>query len=337
MDKTQLLYLVFGIVIFLALVFDLGLLSKSNKKVTIKQALYQTFFWVGLALIFCVFLWIERGQKAGLEYLSAYLMEWSLSIDNIFVFILIFSSFSVREKNYGRVLLIGILMAIVFRIIFITIGVALVERFFWILYFFGAFLLYTGYKMFFAGSEEDDFDPHKSKVYKLLKRFLPLTPHDAGGKFFVVENGRKMYSTLFVVVIMLAAIDLVFALDSIPAVMGIVDTKTEAYQPTARLVIYTSNIFAVLGLRSLFFLLRGAVNKFDFLPQGIAIVLMFIGIKMLGEHWINDWVDKRIQVTISLAFIIICLSGSVIYSIFIDREKPVIPTEEPGYYDDSAH
>jgi tellurite resistance protein TerC len=333
MDKTQLVYLVFGIVIVLSLIFDLGLLSKKNQKVTIKQALYQTFFWVGLALAFCVFMWIEEGQKPALEYLSAYLMEWSLSIDNIFVFILIFSAFSVKEKNYGRVLLIGILMAIVFRIIFITVGVALVEKFHWLLYVFGVFLIYTGYKMFKANKEEDDFDPQQSPVYKFLKRVLPLTPHDGDGKFSVVENGKKKFTTLFVVVIMLAAIDLVFALDSIPAVMGIVDTKTPEYQEVARLVIYTSNIFAVLGLRSLFFLLRGAVNKFEYLPQGIAVVLVFIGVKMLGEHWISLWIDKTTQVFISLGFIMLCLASSVAYSIFIDKQtgeadKDVIASED---------
>jgi tellurite resistance protein TerC len=334
MDKTQLTYLVFGIVIILSLVFDLGLISKKNQKVTIKQALYQTFFWVSLALVFCVFLWIQEGQKPALEYLSAYLMEWSLSIDNIFVFILIFSAFSVKEKNYGRVLLIGILMAIVFRIIFITVGVALVEKFHWLLYVFGVFLVYTGYKMFVSIEEESEFDPQKSKVYIFLKRFLPLATHDGNGRFSIIEGGKKKYTTLFVVVMMLAAIDLVFALDSIPAVMGIVDTKTAGYQSTARLVIYTSNIFAVLGLRSLFFLLRGAVNKFDYLPQGIAIVLVFIGLKMLGEHWINQWVDKNTQVFISLGFIITCLGASVAYSIFIDRNKT---NEEPASDDDQAH
>ena len=333
MDKTQLIYLVFGIIILVSLVADLGLMSKKDQKVSIKQALYQTFFWVGLALAFCIFLWLEEGQKPALEYLSAYLMEWSLSIDNIFVFILIFSAFSVKEKNYGRVLLIGILMAIVFRIVFITVGVVLVEKFHWLLYVFGVFLVYTGYKMFVSVEEDNDFDPQKSKVYLFLKKFLPLAPHDGNGKFSVIENGKKKYTTLFVVVIMLAAIDLVFALDSIPAVMGIVDTKTVEYQPTARLVIYTSNIFAVLGLRSLFFLLRNAVNKFDYLPQGIAIVLIFIGVKMLAEYWINQWVDKTTQVFISLAFILICLATSVVYSIFIDRaaenEKPLD--------DDQAH
>jgi tellurite resistance protein TerC len=310
MTTDQISYLVFGIVLVLALTFDLGLLSKKGKTVSIRQALYQTFFWVGLAIAFFVFMWIEKGQGLALEYLSAYLMEWSLSIDNIFVFILIFSAFSVKEKHYGRVLLIGILMAIVFRIIFITVGVALVDKFHWILYVFGVFLLYTGYKMFTA-SHDEEFKPQESKIYRFMKRFLPLVPHDGGGKYIVRENGKPAYTTLFVVVIMLAAIDLVFALDSIPAVMGISRDK---------LVIYTSNIFAVLGLRSLFFLLRGAVSKFDYLQQGIAIVLAFIGIKMLAEHWINQWIDKSVQVFISLGVITVCITGSIFYSMFMKKK-----------------
>lgn len=310
MTTDQISYLVFGIVLLLALTFDLGLLSKKGKTVTIRQALYQTFFWVGLAIAFFVFMWIEKGQGLALEYLSAYLMEWSLSIDNIFVFILIFSAFSVKEKHYGRVLLIGILMAIVFRVIFITVGVALVDKFHWILYVFGVFLLYTGYKMFTA-SHDEEFKPQESKIYRFMKRFLPLVPHDGGGKYMIRENGKPAYTTLFVVVIMLAAIDLVFALDSIPAVMGISRDK---------LVIYTSNIFAVLGLRSLFFLLRGAVSKFDYLQQGIAIVLAFIGIKMLAEHWINQWIDKSVQVFISLGVITVCITGSIFYSMFMKKK-----------------
>lgn len=322
MTKEQVEYLVFGIVLVLALVFDLGLLSKKDQKITIRQALYQTFFWVGLALAFFVFMWVEEGERLALEYLSGYLMEWSLSIDNIFVFILIFSAFSVKEKYYGRVLLIGILMAIVFRVIFITVGVALVEKFHWILYVFGVFLVFTGYKMFTA-SDDEEFNPQESKVYRFMKKFLPLVPHDGNGKYRVMVNGKPAYTTLFVVVIMLAAIDLVFALDSIPAVMGISRDK---------LVIYTSNIFAVLGLRSLFFLLRGAVSKFDYLQQGIAIVLVFIGCKMLGEHWINQWVNKQVQVIISLGVIMVCISGSIFYSIFMQKKgEPEDVTDESQF------
>ncbi len=331
MTHHQIVYLVFGIVLSASVLFDLVLLNKKNIVVTIKSALLQTFFWVGLALAFFVFLLIEGNALAlenanpenkivsssqlALEFLSAYLMEWSLSIDNIFVFILIFSSFGVKEKFYGRVLLIGILMAIIFRAIFITVGVALVEQFHWILYLFGAFLIYTGFKMFTANADEE-FDPHESKIYKWLKKLLPLVPHDGNGKYIMRENGKPVYTTLFVVVVLLAAIDLVFALDSIPAVMGI------SKDP---LIIYTSNIFAVLGLRSLFFLLRGAVSKFDYLQQGIAIVLIFIGIKMLGEHWINQWLPKNIQVVISLGIIVLCISGSMAWSIFM--QKKGVPEE----------
>jgi tellurite resistance protein TerC len=310
MNPDQITFVVFGILLVLALTFDLGLLTKKNQTITIRQALYQTFFWVALALGFFVFMWIENGQIIAFEYISAYLMEWSLSIDNIFVFILIFTSFAVKAKHIPRVLLIGILMAIVFRVIFITVGVALVERFGWILYLFGAFLVYTGFKMFTA-SDDEEFDPHDTKLFKYLNKVLPLAKHDGDGKFSVIENGKKLYTTLFVVVIMLAAIDLVFALDSIPAVMGISRDK---------IVIYTSNIFAVLGLRSLFFLLRGAVSKFDYLQQGIAIVLVFIGVKMLAEHWISHWVNKQTMVFISLGVILLCISGSIFYSIFITKK-----------------
>lgn len=311
MTTDQIVYSVFGVVIFTALVLDLGFLSKKNTTITIKQALRQTFLWVLLALGFFVFMWVEEGQKLALEYLSGYLMEWSLSIDNIFVFILIFSSFKVKEQNLSRVLLIGILAAIVFRVLFITIGVALVAQFSWVLYIFGVFLLYTGYSMFTA-KEEAAFDPHNSSIYKFLKKILPITNSDGGGKFMIRENGKPVYTSLFVVVILLAGIDLVFALDSIPAVMGI---------STSSLVIYTSNIFAILGLRSLFFLLRGAVNEFEHLQQGIAIVLIFIGAKMLGEHYINMWLDKNAQVIISLIVILFCITGSILYSIFTNKQK----------------
>jgi tellurite resistance protein TerC len=170
--------------------------------------------------------------------------------------------------------------------------------------------VFTGYKMFTA-SDNEEFDPHDSKIYRFMKKILPLVPHDGNGRYRYLENGKPVYTTLFVVVIMLAAIDLVFALDSIPAVMGISRDK---------LVIYTSNIFAVLGLRSLFFLLRGAVSKFDYLQQGIAIVLVFIGVKMLAEKWINEWLAKEVQVFISLGVIMVCIAGSIFYSIFMQKK-----------------
>ncbi len=311
MTTDQIVYSVFGAVIVTALILDLGFLSKKNATISIKQALRQTFLWVLLALGFFVFMWIEEGQKLGLEFLSGYLMEWSLSIDNIFVFILIFDSFKVKEQHTSRVLLIGILAAIIFRVLFITVGVALVAKFAWILYLFGVFLVYTGFKMYTANSD-DHFDPHESPVYKFLKKFLPLSNSDGDGKFIVKQNGRPVYTSLFVVVVLLAAIDLVFALDSIPAVMGISNSS---------LVIYTSNIFAILGLRSLFFLLRGAVNEFEHLQQGIAIVLVFIGAKMLGEHYISMVLDKNSQVILSLLVIVFCITGSILYSIFTNKQK----------------
>lgn len=312
MTPDQISYLVFGIVIIIALIFDMGLFSKKNTAITLKTALWQSLFWIILGLAYFVFLIYEENKTIALEYLSAYLMEKSLSIDNIFVFVLIFNAFRVKEIHYSRALLFGVLMAIVFRVIFITVGVELVNRFHWILYLFGAFLLYTGIKMFTA-SDEKEFDPQTHPVYKWLKKVFPLVPHDGGGKYVLKENGKRVYSMLFVVVVMLSVIDLVFALDSIPAVMGI---------STNKMVIYTSNIFAVLGLRSLFFLLRGAVSKFDYLQQGIAIVLVFIGIKMLGEHWISQWLSKNQQVVISLIVIVICIAGSIFYS-FMQKRKGV--------------
>lgn len=312
MTADQITYLVFGIVILLALVFDLGLLSKKSAEVSIKKALYQTLFWVSLAFAFFGFLWWEFGRAPALEYISAYLMEWSLSIDNIFVFILIFSFFKIQSDHVARALLIGILMAIVFRIIFIAVGVVLVERFHWLLYIFGAFLVYTGIKIFTV-KQEDEFDPAKNPVYKFLNRFLPIIHDDVAGKLTVKRDGKRFYTNLFVVIVMLATTDIVFALDSIPAVFAIV---TESHQK--ELIIYTSNIFAVLGLRSLFFLLKGAVNKFEYLQQGIAIVLIFIGAKMLVPI-IND--SFKVPVTISLIVIVICLGGSIAYSIQVNKRR----------------
>lgn len=310
MTSEQLTYLVFGIALLVALVLDLGLLSKQSTTISIKKALIQTSLWVSLAFGFFIFLWFEDGQIVAVEYISAYLMEWSLSIDNIFVFILIFSFFGVKERYYARALLIGILMAIVLRIVFIAIGIELIERFHWLLYVFGAILLYTGIKMFTAKAHEEQ-NLSENRIYKLLVRFFPITNAESEGKFTVIQDGKRYYTNMFVVIIMLATTDIIFALDSIPAVFAISQNP---------LVVYTSNIFAVLGLRSLFFLLKGAINKFGYLQQGIAIVLIFIGLKMLVEIF-----NVRVPVYISLLVILVSIIASILYSINKAREED-LPT-----------
>lgn len=306
MTATEWSYLIFGIVLIVAIIFDLGLLSRKSHSISIKQAFFQTLFWVSLGIGFFVFVWFEDGPTIGLEYISAYLMEWGLSIDNIFVFILIFSYFRIPERHANRVLLLGILLAIVLRVIFIAVGIALIDRFYWILYLFGAFLVYTGFKMFIVKTEEE-FDPEQNAVYKFLKRILPLSNDSSSGKFTLRINRKKHYTMLFVVMIMLAATDIVFALDSIPAVLSITQNK---------MVVYTSNIFAVLGLRSLFFLLRSAVEKFKYLKEGIAIVLIFIGVKMLISYF-----GIHLHIVISLAAIVACLGGSILVSIYKNNQN----------------
>lgn len=305
MTHKETTYLIFGIVLIVALLIDLGLMSKRSRTVSIKKALVQTIFWIGLSLAFFVFVWLEDGQSSAINYLSAYLMEWSLSIDNVFVFIMIFNFFKVHDDQLGRTLLIGILLAIVLRIVFITVGIALVSRFHWILYIFGAFLVYTGFKMFFSKSD-DSFDVEENVAYKFMKRFLRLTSDEPNGKFIIWKHKKAYFTILSVVVAILALTDIIFALDSIPAVFAITQEP---------MIIYTSNIFAVLGLRSLFFLLKGAVNKFEYLQHGIAIVLIFIGLKMLAEFF-----HIKLPVYVSLIAILVCLLGSILFSIIKNRQ-----------------
>lgn len=322
MNADQITYLVFGLLLLLALVFDLGILSKKNQVVSIRKALWQTLFWVGLSLAFCVFLWIEKTPMVATKYFTAYLMEWSLSVDNIFVFILIFTYFKVEEQDAGRALLIGILLAIVFRIIFIAVGIELIERFHWILYLFGAFLIYTGMKLF-SKKDEAEFDPGQTAIYKFMRSYLRLSEVEPKGRYFINVHGKMFFTTLAVVVVMLAGVDIAFALDSIPTVVSLVRDRANApFSSDDILVIYSSNIFAILGLRSLFFLLRGAVDKFDYLQQGIAIVLIFIGVKMLIEFF-----HIRISIFVSLAVIVACIVGSIVYSMYHEKRKIAVRDE----------
>jgi len=309
MNHTQLAYLVFGIVVAAALVIDLGFMSRKNEVIGIKKALRQTAFWVSLSMAFFVFLWIDEGQQIAVKYVTAYLMEWSLSIDNIFVFILIFAFFKIDSNDTGRALLIGILLAIVFRVLFIAIGIELINRFHWILYVFGFFLVYTGFKLFMK-KEEEEFNPEKSKIYGVINSVFRIVDAEPKGRYIIKHNNKVFFTRLSVVVLMLAATDVVFALDSIPTVVSLVTSNAKAgFTPAEVMVIYSSNVFAVLGLRSLYFLLKGAVNKFDFLQQGIAIVLIFIGLKMLIEFF-----EIHIPIGISLGVIVASLGGSILYS-----------------------
>ncbi len=328
MDKDLLIYLVFSAVIVVALIFDLGLLSKKNKVISLKTALLQTCFWVLLSVAFCGFIWYENaggnGKNDAISYISAYLLEWSLSIDNIFVFIIIFSFFKVKENNYSRVLLLGILMAIVFRILFIAVGSAAVAKYDWIMYVFGVFLVYTGIKMFGSG-EEEEFDPKENWAYRFMRKFMRTTDEEPNGRFIITKHGKAYFTKLAMVVIMLGLIDIVFAVDSIPAVFSIIP------DPNKKLLIYSSNIFAVLGLRSLFFLLRGAASKFDYLQQGIAIVLLFIGLKMLLPLLHFAGVNEKYlhpPVWASLLLIVVCITGSIVYSIYHKRKGVPKDVEE---------
>jgi tellurite resistance protein TerC len=314
MSTNQITYLVFGLVLVVALVLDLGLLSKKGSTITIRKALYQTLFWVGLSFLFFGYMWVAQGSGPAVKYILAYLMEWSLSIDNIFVFILIFTFFKVNETDAGRALLIGILLAIIFRIIFIAVGIELVERFHWVLYIFGAFLVYTGIKLF-AKKDEEEFNPAETGIYKFITKRFRISNAAPEGRYIIRTGGKVFFTTLSLVVLILAATDIVFALDSIPVVLGVVKEAGKELTNTDTLVIYSSNIFAVLGLRSLFFLMRGAVNKFDYLQQGIAIVLVFIGLKMLVEIF-----GIHVPIYVSLLVIVLCLGGSVWYSIYHQRK-----------------
>jgi tellurite resistance protein TerC len=303
---ASVLYVVFGVALLLFLALDIGLLQRSNKPMSIKKALFQTAGWVSMALGYGYLVYHYHGTEKGLQYISAYLMEYSLSADNIFVFILILGYFRISEQYYHKVLFYGIIGAVIFRVIFIMLGIVIVEKFHVVLYVFGAILLYTGFKMLVSKSE-NEFDPEKNFIYKLMRRYLPLLDNEADGHFTIVRNGKKYYSILFIVIMVIASTDLVFAIDSIPAVFGISQD---------RLVIITSNIFAVMGLRAMFFLLKGMADKFDYLQEGISVVLMFIGAKMLVEIF-----DIKIATQWSLLVIAAILFISIIVSLVKDKPK----------------
>jgi len=312
------LFGVFGVIILLFLVLDLGVLHRKATVISQKSALMQSIFWVVVSLIFALFVYIyDGGQKNALEFLSAYLTEKALSIDNIFVILLILKYFAVKEEYYHKILFWGILGALVFRAIFIFLGALLIAKFHWILYIFGAFLVYSGIKIF-GDDEEMEIEPENNPLIKFTRRFLRITKETHGGKFFIRENGKLVFTHLFLVIVLIESTDLIFAVDSIPAAFAI--TQNE-------FVIYTSNIFAVMGLRAMFFLLASVLNKFHLLQKGLSIVLIFIGLKMLLEI-------IHVHVPISFSFIIIisALVLSMVLSLYFkkpeDKDEPEVSDSE---------
>jgi tellurite resistance protein TerC len=256
-------------VVLIALFVDIGIVNRRSHAPTRKETIVWSIIWVSMALGFDAFILWQFGAFKAKEFLTGYLIEMSLSIDNLFVFLLIFSYFKVPKKYQHRVLFWGIFMALVMRLVMIFAGVELVNSFHWLLYLFGGFLIYTGIKMF---GEDEAFEPEESAIVRLTTRFIRITKKYEGEKFFVKVDGKRTGTLLLLVLIVINVADLVFAVDSIPAILGIT---------TDRFIVYTSNIFAILGLRTFFFLLADLADRFHFLKYGLAFVLTFIGVKML--------------------------------------------------------
>jgi tellurite resistance protein TerC len=298
------LWVGFSVFILTMLSLDLGLLNRKAHTIKYREAWIWTVVWVTLALIFAGIVFIFQGTDRGVDFLTGYIIELSLSVDNLFVFILIFSYFKVPARFQHRVLFWGVIGALVMRLTMIFVGATLINRFHWIIYIFGAFLVYTGVKMF--KEEETDIQPEHNPVVRLVTRFLPIARYYDESKFFTTVGGRRTGTLLLLVLIVVEFTDLVFAVDSIPAIFGIT---------TNTFIVYTSNVFAILGLRSMYFLLAGVVDKFRYLRAGLAIVLTFIGVKMLLGA-----VEIHITTWISLIVVAFVLISSVVASLLFGKE-----------------
>jgi tellurite resistance protein TerC len=280
------------------LALDLGVFQRQSHEVKPKEAAAWTAVWVSLAFAFAGGLWFFYGSEPALTFLTGYVIEESLSMDNIFVIVLIFDYFLVPKAYQHRVLFYGILGALIMRGIFIALGTVLLAKFQWIIYVFGAMLVITGVRMAFK--QDEAFDADQNPVVKMVRRIFPMTAHYHGKHFFTIENGRRMATPLFLVVVLVEFTDLIFAIDSIPAIFGVTRDP---------FIVYTSNIFAVMGLRSLYFLLASVIEKFHLLKYGLAIILTFVGLKMIAEHWIH------VPIVVSLGVIVGVLVLSVLASL----------------------
>lgn len=300
-------WIVFHLLIFLFLALDLGVFNRKAHSISIKEAGIASIIWISLALLFNLGIFYLLGPVKGLEFLTGYLIEYSLSVDNIFVFVLIFSAFAVPSEYQHRVLFWGILTALILRGALILVGAALISQFQWILLIFGAFLVFAGIRM--LKGDESKVDLQNNRLLKLVRRLIPLTDGYRGQKFFVLEQGKRLATPLVMVLLLVEFTDVMFALDSIPAIFAITQDP---------FIVYTSNVFAILGLRSLYFLLAGVVNQFVFLRYGLAVVLSFVGIKLLLIE------IYHIPTLLSLAVIVLSLASSIVASlIYVRRQKAI--------------
>lgn len=294
----------FMLFIIAMLALDLGVFHRKSHEIGVKEALSWCGVWFSLAMGFNAIVWWWLGPDLGLKWTAGYLVEIALSVDNVFVFIVIFGFFKVPKEHQHRVLVWGIIGAAIMRFTFILAGIALLEQFHWLIYLFGAFLVFTGIKL--ALPQGDDVDPEKNIAVRIFRRFYPVTKTYHGRNFFVIIEGIKKATPLFVVLLVIETTDVAFALDSIPAVLGITDVP---------FIVFTSNIFAILGLRSLYFALNGVIDMFRFLNVGLALILVFIGIKMLvGGYY-------HISIGVSLGVIAAVLSIAVAASLLIPKRN----------------
>ena len=311
MANQLLLWGGFGAFVLGMLALDLGIFHRHAHVVRVKEALCWSAVWISLALLFNIGVYMWQGPKVAMEFFTAYLIEESLSVDNLFVFLMIFSYFGVPPIYQHKVLFWGILGALIMRAIMIAVGVALIKAFYWVLYIFGGFLILTGVKMIFQKHEE--IHPEHNPVVRLFTRFMPVTTAYHAEKFFVTLDGRRFATPLFLVLLMVEATDLVFALDSIPAVLGV---SSDPF------IVYTSNVFAILGLRSLFFALSGLMGLFHYLRYGLAVVLTFIGVKMLLAK------VYHLPTEVALGVVLGVLSLSVLASLIYPASEAKVPTTE---------
>ncbi|GAA4302445.1 TerC family protein [Nibribacter koreensis] len=316
MVKTDILFWIgFNVVVLILLALDLFVFHRKSHVVKMKEALGWSVFWVALSLAFNILIYYWKGSGPALEFLTAYLIEKSLSVDNLFVFILIFGYFKVEQQYQHKILFWGVLGALFFRAIFILVGVALLNKFHFIVYILGAFLMYTGFKMATSGNQED-IDPEANPVVKFVSRYMPVTNRHYGSKFFVKIDKTVFATPLFLVLIMVETTDIVFAADSIPAILAI------SKDP---FIVYTSNVFALLGLRALYFALAGIMQLFHYLHYGLSLILIFIGGKLILSNWFE------INMVIALGVVAFILVGSVVLSLMFpkkDQPLPEVPSQE---------